>query len=510
MDRFFLMCALCCMALGGLAQDGRVRWTDEVRLDRDDRAVSLMQATDSTFTFRHDRSSTDSPFMVLEHFHAPSLTPTWTRPVELPEGLPSGARFIDMYPVGPFWVAAFDHTDRKEKRHSMHVAALNPDGIWLGPAREAHVRTYDKYENRTYEVFTSADSTRLVGHLAGPFGKEELAEHALVVLGADLEPLYTRELVLPYSDDQLRVRDVLLDTQGNIHLYAAQPRPKVRLDSQRAVEERKNHTLFSYYWQSNTLKELEIDLQTQWITDARVAFTPGGAIGVAGLYSNGPYFRTKGIFGLVLEPTSRRILSQGLVRLPKETIDGFSSRRRSDGGREIANLYLDHALFPTDTTWTLVAEQFEVVERVSTDPATGRQIITYSYRYEDILVATGGANNALLRTTQVRKSQAITVDPEWYSSYTCVPRQGGITLLFNDHPDNGTLDGDARSLVGLREVSIRRVDVARSGAQNRTEVDFMGADGANFRPELFLELGPRGVVLFGQYKRTYRLGVLDF
>ena len=278
-----------------------------------------------------------------------------------------------MYPVGPLWVAAFDHTDRKEKRHSMHVAALNPDGFWLGPAREAHFRKYDKYENRTYEVFTSADSTRLVGHLAGPFGKEELAEHALVVLDADLEPLYTRELVLPYSNDQLRVGDLLLDTQGNIHLYAAQPRPKVRLDSQRALEERKNHTLFSYYWKSNTLKELEIDLQTQWITDARVAFTPGGAIGVAGLYSNGPYFRTKGIFGLVLEPVSRRILSQGLVQLPKETIDGFSSRRRSDGGREITNLYLDHALFPTDTTWTLVAEQFEVVERVSTDPATGRK-----------------------------------------------------------------------------------------------------------------------------------------
>ena len=89
-------------------------------------------------------------------------------------------------------------------------------------------------------------------------------------------------------------------------------------------------------------------------------------------------------------------------------------------------------------------------------------------------MATGGANNALLGTTQVRKSQAITVDPEWYSSYTCIPRRGGITLLFNDHPDNSTLDGDARSLVGLRKVSIRRVDVARSGVQNRTEVDFMG------------------------------------
>ena len=59
MSRFFLMCALYCLALGGLAQDGRVRWTDEVRLDREDRAVSLMQVTDSTFTFRHDRSSTE-------------------------------------------------------------------------------------------------------------------------------------------------------------------------------------------------------------------------------------------------------------------------------------------------------------------------------------------------------------------------------------------------------------------------------------------------------------------
>ena len=165
---------------------------------------------------------------------------------------------------------------------------------------------------------------------------------------------------------------------------------------------------------------------------------------------------------------------------------------------------------PADTTWTLVAEQFEVVERVSTDPATGRQIITYSYRYEDILVATGEANNALLGTTQSAQVASHHRGPRMVLELHLHPPSWRDHPAFNDHPDNGTLDGDARSLVGLRKVSIRRVDVARSGVQNRTEVDFMGEDGPNFRPELFLELGSRGVVLFGQYKRTYRLGILDF
>jgi hypothetical protein len=112
---------------------------------------------------------------------------------------------------------------------------------------------------------------------------------------------------------------------------------------------------------------------------------------------------------------------------------------------------------------------------------------------------------------RIPKSQSITVEPEWYSGYALVEGKSGVHLLFNDDPENDLLENEkARTLTHLRKVTLRHVQLSLEGHVTRNAVDRMDADGANFRPELVLVPTPGKVIVFGQYKRSFHLGLLEF
>lgn len=490
---------LACLALSSSAQ--HIRWSEALRLDRGDREVAIHAVSDSTFMFRHVRNDAEELFR-LDHY-ATSLTLLESHVALWPQNLPDGSDFLELYPCGKQWLALFEHTNKKENYHSLFGQIVTREGSWIGELKEIVRIDYEKWDAKEFDVALAPDSSAYLVSLNGPFDKAKSEEVHLAVFDAFLDITWEKHLVLPYSNDQVYLSSALLDGYGNAHLYAAPLRPKVRIDAPRSSDKKKNHTLFSYYPETNTLKELDVDIGTHWITDAAMSLSPEGHIGVAGLYSSGPYEQTLGAFHFLFHAQNRSHLAKSLTTLPDSVVKLFTK------SREIPNLYLDHVRFFSDHGAELIAERFEVIERISTDPATGRQVVNYSYRYQDLLVVrlnVGGHIDA----HYVPKSQSFTNDHELYSGYACIPEGQRTVLLFNDHPDNASVMDDSRStLSGTRKVSVAQVEIGPSSGHTRSHVDFQDDDDTHFRPEICLLPGGH-IVVFSQYKRSFRLGILEF
>lgn len=499
MVKAFSIALFCLITASGFAQS--ITWSESERLERGDKQVAMHALSDSTFLFRHVRNDGDELFR-LDHYNT-ALQLVGSHTALWPTALPDGSDFIELYPCGKQWLALFEHTDKKANRHSLFGQVMTLEGTWIGEAKQLVKVDFEKWNSKAFDIVQSADSTHYLAMLNGPFNKDKSEEVHLAVFDQFLAPTWEKHLVLPYSDDQLFLSSAVLDADGNAHLYAAQPRPKVMVEVPASSDKKKNHTLFSYYPQTNALKEVGIDIGTLWITDAALSLSPEGHVGVAGLYSSGPYEQTLGVFHLILDAQSRTPLARSLTALPDSVVRVFTK------GREIPSLYLDHVRFFSDRSVELVAEQFEVVQRITTDPATGRQVINYSYRYEDLLVArinVAGQVDAHF----VAKSQGITSDHEMYSGYACIPLNNRTVLLFNDHPDNANASDHSRStLTGIRKVAVAQVDINPLASPTRTHIDFQDADDPNFRPEICLLPGNR-VVVYSQFKRNFRLGILEF
>lgn len=494
------------MACSIQAQDS-LRWTSDLRLDRNDQAIDLMEVGEG-FSLRRDQFQEDQ-LLSLDHYQTADLSLEWSRKVVWPEALGKDARFVGLVNMGGRHLAFFQETDKKENKHRLFANPITPDGTWAGKVKPLHEVPFEKSADRRFSLWMAPDSSEVLVTLSGPFAKEEEEEHVLAVYDADLEQIWTKHLSLPYSDNMFTKKTFMLDGALNVHIFAGQERRKIQSEFQGNQKEGKNHILFSYYWEDNTLKELEVAIRNRWITDADAELTPTGLVGIGGFYSEGPYFNSAGTFCLMIDPESRRIAVKGMVPFTTRVKSEFMSEKQAARGREIDNLFLDHLHFASDSSVIIVGEVFDIQERVTSDPATGRQIITYTYRYEDLLATHMDATGKSNWTTRIPKSQAISYEHDIYSGYAMFERGNGLSFLFNDHPENEVIDQEAKTLVTLRKISLAHVELLEDGSTLKSHIMDQSGEDIVFRPALSLALPRQRAVLFAQYKRNYRLGLID-
>lgn len=491
-----------------------VKWGEEIKLSKDERYLDIVGSDENWFYTTKDLLGTKDKF-ILEKYSVDSLNRVFSKEVSLPEIDGEAMNFEKLvFANNQFFLFASVYKNSTETI-SAYCTSMNTNGEWLDLPVLIDEFESKRWNSGEYDVMLSPDSSLfMVYHKLG-FRKKSKDTFSFHVYSLSLDLLWEKRLELPASSGAFEIDQYLLDNAGNVLLLSGMSPKKVDADANRINTRKKEYILFTYSWAENKLKEFNINLKDKWVISAICALTPEGNICIGGFYSKDQYFTIGGSFFFTMNGQSREVTASGLVVFDKELLNEFLSGRQAEKGNELSDFYFDHLVIKPDGGAYMIAEQYYISERITTDPNTGMRVVTYYYNYLDILVLKVTPDGQIEWSKKIPKDQSTADDKGRYSSYALFESEDQLYFLFNDHGDNLTLlldepSAELRSFSNSRKSVSTVVSVNERGEMNRSALFSFRETGTILRPKLYRQLDSSSGVIYGQFKKTYRFGKLKF
>jgi hypothetical protein len=292
----------------------------------------------------------------------------------------------------------------------------------------------------------------------------------LVVFDEKFEKKFEKKLVLPYRSETIEINDWKIDSEGTLWFLTGVLPTKKAGAHDSGFQNLKRHILFSYDAGANKLKEFDVSLKDRWVVALTFEELPNHQIGIGGFYSNDPTFSIAGTFFIRIDGESKSVVSTGLMAFDKDFIRDFNLN--GTFSKELNDYYFDYFIPSNDGGAWFLAEQFYLTEQFMMDGSTGRQSISYTYYYNDILVVKVSPEGEILFTKRIPKSQYSINDGGPFLSYSLAVQNDELNMVFYDHEDNTSLDSrfDPRSMSNVRKARLNVITVNSTGELSREQL----------------------------------------
>lgn len=388
----------------------------------------------------------------------------------------------------------------------------------------AEINTGSWLREGSYDVEISKDSSRVLVYGQLPYKRNEAEKFTLNVFDENFEPVWNKEITLPYSDELLAVQEYKVDDQGNVYLLGKLYYDKVR--SRRNGLPNYHYIILAYSNDSQQAAEYKIDLKEKFITDLTFKIGNDGNLVCAGFYSErlsysvkgtcffGINAQTKETFNIHLKEFDFDFLTEYMTEGAKER-----ARRAEESGntRRAPELYrysLDDLILRSDGGAVLIAEQYYIEERRFYDRFGTSQSIFY-YNYNDIIVVNIRPDGSIEWATHIPKRQRTRDDGGYYSSYAKAVVRDKLYFVFNDNIRNFGEQENRRKRRRIyyfdgRNSVIALAELNKDGELNTWPM-FQNRD-ANIitRPKICRQTGSRKMVIYGERGKRYRFANLFF
>lgn len=503
------------LSLSANAQDSlMVKWGEEIKLSREERNLEIVGADQDWFYTTKDLFGTTEKF-TLEKYSIDSLNQVFAKEIELPEIAGETMSFERlMFADNQFFLFASVYKNSTETI-SAYCIPMSTSGDWLDLPVLIDEFKSKRWNAGEYDVKLSPDSSLFMVYHKLRFRKKANDTFSFHVYSLSLDLLWEKRLELPYSAGSFEIDQYLLDNEGNVLLLSGMSPEKESVETKREKTRKKEYVLYSYNWEENKLKEFNVNLKDKWIISASCTLTEEGNICLGGFYSKDQYFTIGGYFFFTMNGLTRQVISSGLVAFDKSLLNEFLSDRQAEKGNELAEFYFDHLIVNPDGSAYMIAEQFHITERVTTDPNTGMRVVTYYYNYLDILVLKVKSDGQIEWAKKIPKNQSTADDKGIYSSYALFESKDGLRLLFNDHGENLTLlldepSAELRSFSNSKRSVATVVSLNNLGEMTRSALFSYRDTGTILRPKLYRQVNDSNGIIYGQFKKTYRFGKLNY
>lgn len=372
-----------------------------------------------------------------------------------------------------------------------------------------------------FDFSISSDSSRLLIYNQLPFQKREPERFALRVFDEHFEELWSKDIVLPYNDENFSVESYQIDRQGNVYLLGVIYQDKSQ--HRRRGSPTYQYTILAYTQNGTVVDEYRIDLGSKFITDLTFQVDNKGDLVCSGFYSEKGTYSIKGTYFFRLDTETKEIFNQNLKEFDFEFLTEYLSDRQrekaeraeiQDDTKNKAELYefsLDKLILRSDGGALLVAEQYYVYEQYYRDWPYYNIRYDYIYNYNDIIVVNIRPNGEIEWTARIPKRQVTTNDGGYFSSYAMSIVRDKIYFVFNDNGRNFGSSNDNRlynfngrnSVIALATVNIKG-QVSIEPLFNNRDADIIT------RPKVCRQIGSREMAIYGERGRTYRFASLRF
>jgi hypothetical protein len=420
-----------------------------------------------------------------------------------------------LYLKGDLWLFSSFNNQAQEKnflfKQKVSARSLTPSNriekMLEGPAYR------DDPTERTFDFVLSKDSSKVLIYNQFPTKRNTPEQFALQIFDSSLEPIWSKNVVLPYPDNQFSIEEYQVDKEGNVYLlgilYVEGDDRRLRRDLNY------RYVILAYRNQGEEFIELDVDLRDKFITDLTFRVDNKGQLVCSGFYSERSVYGIKGSYFLRINPDTRELFFQNTKPFDFDFLTSDLSNRRRERARraeaegdlsrsaELSNYQLTDLILRTDGGALLVAEQF-YVDRQSYFTWDGRIQDVFYYHYNDIIVVNIRPNGEVEWATRIPKEQVTTNDGGYYSSFSMATVRDRLFFVYNGHGSNsGRGGGGSGSVLMLAEV---RIDGSLSVYPLALRSDI----GMPPRPKVFRQIGSREMMIYAEWGRNYRMGKLKF
>ncbi len=389
----------------------------------------------------------------------------------------------------------------------------------------------------SFGIHISRDSSKVLIFNDLPYKKGKPERFSLKIYSDGFEPLWNRDINLPYNDDKFSVEEYRIDNEGNVYLLGVIYQDRSR--SRRQGKPNYQYTILAYTESGEELQQYKIGFQDKFITDLTFRVANDGNLVCSGFYSSIGNYSIKGTYFFRLNPITKEVYNRNLKEFDFDFLTEFMSERRKKKAKkaeeqgntrkqaELFSYSLDNLVLRNDGGALLIAEQY-FVQRVEESNYYGSRPGFYSpsgrfynnsryieknhYNYNDIIIVNIQPNGEIEWTARIPKRQETVDDGGYYSSYAMSIVRDRIFFVFNDNAKNFREKKRPNTVYNYNGSNsiIALAEVTRDGSVNTYPLFRNREAGTLTRPKICKQSGRNRMIIFGEKGRRYRFASLDF
>lgn len=394
----------------------------------------------------------------------------------------------------------------------------------------------NKEREGTFDYHISRDSSKMLIYNQLPYKRKEPERFALRVYDNDFEKIWSKNIKLPYPDNQLSIEEYRVDNEGNVFLLGVLFKDEAKY--RRRGSPNYEYVILAYRQGGDDAEEYHVGLKDKFITDLTFRVADDGDLVCTGFYSERGTYSIKGTYFFRLNSKTKQIYNENSKEFNFEFLSVYMSPKDKKRAKKAASkgnfkrqaeLYqyaLDELILRSDGGAVLVAEQFYVYQQTDQDyfyPSyygyssfySPFQTTTTYYNYNDIIIVNIKPNGEIEWASRIPKQQSTTDDGGIYSSYSMAIVRDKLFFVFNDNARNL---GGAQRRRGSRTFNfsgnnsvIVVAEVRKDGSVETFPVNQNNRNiAAIAQPKVSKQIGRKEMAIYGENGRQFMFGSLTF
>ena len=416
--------------------------------------------------------------------------------------------------------------NQKLKKNILYVQSINKRTLQLRSdlqkIGEIDYAGNSKRNAGGYDFVISRRGAKMLVYYNLPYERGQNEKFGFHMLDQDLNPIWEKQVTLPYKDELFVVEDYQVDDQGNVYLLGVVYKNKRK--SKRNGLPNYQYRILAYTKNGTELNQYPIEIKEKFLTDMKIAVNEEGNIICGGFYSEVGTFSINGSYFLKVDGETKAILSKSFKEFGIDFITQNMTEKeerktmkkeRKGKDTELFNYDLNEIIIQEDGGAIFIGEQYFVKELnyPNPDPFGGLSYVTdYQYYYNDIIVVKVSPDGQLEWTEKIPKKQRTLNDNGFYSSYALSVVGDKLYFVFNDHPKNLFYKGSGKVhyFNKNREALVVLVEVDKEGKQTREALFSAKRSETLTRPLVCEQIATDELVLFCQRKKAHQFARVIF
>lgn len=427
-----------------------------------------------------------------------------------------------------------------KKRNYMFKQEIN--SRTLAPSKDldmiAETESRNKEVKGNFGFNLSKDSTTLLIYTELPYVRKQPERFGFHVFDRDFNPIWTKDIELPYPDNQFTVEEYRVDNKGNVFLLGVLYQDEAKWRRRGSPTYR--YIILAYTENGTKSRQYQIDLDGKFITDMTFRIADDGQLVCSGFYSERGTYSIKGIYYFRLDPVTHQFNNRNHKPFDFEFLTEHLSDKNKERARsaELANdrrrapelfdYSLDELVLRSDGGAVLVAEQFFIYQETTRDypyyggyPYYGYYPYSYYrpyyqtnyyYNYNDIIVVNIKPTGEIEWSSRIPKLQETRNEGGYFSSYAMAIGADRFYFVFNDNARNYDPTRKTNRMYNYNgtESVIVLAEVSKEGKVSAVPLATNRDAGVITRPKICKQIGRREMVIFGERSSTFRFASLKF
>jgi hypothetical protein len=377
-----------------------------------------------------------------------------------------------------------------------------------------------------FSLATSPNNKVICVYQDLPYNKTEKERFKLKVFDDEMQPLWDRDLELPYLDSEFSVESGSVTDDGSVMIignkFAEKREAKELKKDKKATYE---YHLLIYHGDGAEPEDHPIAVSDKFIQDLTLNVDSDGDILCGGFYGNKGTFAIRGAFFLRLDNDTKEIVHSSFKEFDNDFITEYMTEKeekkatnkadRKGEDVEMSNYELRDLIRREDGGAVMVGEQYRFYETTTTTTNANGGSTTrtfYHYVYNDIIVVNIDPQGDIEWAAKVPKRQHSVNDGGYYSSFAIVVTESNIHLVFNDSGKNLFLKpGDkVEPFKYDKEMLITLATINEDGRVYREALLSQEKRDAILRPKSSVQVGDDRLFIYADWKKDYRFGTVKF